>query len=324
MSSSKAFRAIIVGGGPVGLTAAHSFSKAGIDYVVLEARDTCTPESGASLVINPASLRVFHQLGLDDQARGASAEHQRAVLVSYDGKTRKDVRPFTAFDESIGQRPMTFHRQDVLKILYDNLTPTDRAKVHLSKKVVDIRTAVDGVSVTCADGTIYEGTIVIGADGVHSKTRSFMRKLALEASPTAAVNPEKPYTAYYKCMWGTVPIPSGLSPGDHLDCHSDEGVSSMFLTGKDRGWFFMFSLLDEPTQERRDYGEKDMEAYAEQLADLHIGPGVKFRDVWRSRYSAGMSNLDEGVLDHWSWNRVCLIGDAVHKVSQVSASVSEP
>lgn len=205
---------------------------------------------------------------------------------------------------------MTFHRQDVLKILYDDLTPANKAKVHLSKKVVDVQTTPDGVSVTCADGATYSGSIVIGADGVHSKTRSFMRKLALEASPTAAVNPEKPYTAYYKCMWGTVPIPPGLSPGDHLDCHSDDGVSSMFLTGKDKGWFFMFSLLDKPTQERQDYTDKDMEAYAEALADLHIGPGLKFRDIWTTKYSAGMANLEEGVLDHWSWNRVCLIGDS--------------
>lgn len=210
---------------------------------------------------------------------------------------------------------MTFHRQDVLKILYDNLSPESKSRVHTSKKVVNVQTFPDGVRVLCADGSTYEGTIVIGADGVYSKTRNFMRKLALEASPTAPVNAEKPYTAFYKCMWGTVPIPAGLSPGDHLDCHTDDGVSAMFLTGRDRGWFFMFGLLDSPTQERRNYSEDDMEAYAESLADLHIGPGLKFREVWKSRHSAGMSNLDEGVLDHWSWNRVVLMGDAVHKVT---------
>jgi len=315
MKPREQFRAVIVGGGPVGLTAAHSFALAGIDFIVLEARDTCCPEAGSSLVLNPASLRVFHQLGLEEQARKKSAEHERAVLVNYSGKTCKDVRPFTAFDQSVGQRPMTFHRQDVLKILYDNLSEENRAKVLVNKKVVDVRTYPDGVEVTCADGCTYEGTIVIGADGVYSKTRGFMRKLALEASPNAAVNPEKPYTAYYKCMWGTVPIPPGLSPGDHLDCHSDLGVSSMFLTGRDRGWFFMFSRLDKPTQERKDYTEEDKEAYATELAELPMGPGLKFKDIWHTRYSAGMSNLDEGVLDHWSWNRVVLMGDAVHKVT---------
>lgn len=98
MATSKSFRAIIVGGGPVGLTAAHSFGLAGIDYIVLEARDTCTSDSGASLVLNPASLRVFHQLGLADIAREKSAEHERALWVDYNGRTCKDVRPFTAYD----------------------------------------------------------------------------------------------------------------------------------------------------------------------------------------------------------------------------------
>lgn len=210
---------------------------------------------------------------------------------------------------------MTFHRQDVLKILYNNLSETDKARVHTNKKVTDVQTHPAGVTVSCADGSTYHGSIVIGADGVHSKTRGFMRKLALERSQDAAVNPEKPYTAYFKCMWGTVPIPRGLKAGDHLDCHTDDGVSAMFLTGRDKGWFFMFSLLDEPTQERRDYSEEDMEDFAESLADLYIGPGLKFREVWQSKYSAGMSNLDEGVLDHWSWNRVVLMGDAVHKVT---------
>jgi len=313
--TTRPFRAIIVGGGPVGLTAAHAFALANIDFVVLEARNTCTPDAGSSLVLNPASLRIFHQLGLEEKARQASAEHQRAVLVRYDGKVRKDVRPFHAFDESVGQRPMTFHRQDVLKILLDNLSPAAREKVHTSKKVVDVNSTADGVTVFCADGSTYEGSIVIGADGVYSKTRGFMRRLALEASPSTPVNAEKPYTAYYKCMWGTVPIPPGLNPGDHLDCHSDSGVSSMFLTGKDRGWFFLFGLLDAPTQERRNYDDKDMEAYAEELKNLHIGPGIAFGDIWSTRHSAGMSNLDEGVLKHWSWGRVVMAGDSAHKVT---------
>lgn len=230
-------------------------------------------------------------------------------------KSRVDHNDLTLMD-SIGQRPMTFHRQDVLRILYDNLSETDRRKVHTGKKVVDVQTHSTGVTVSCADGSSYEGSIVIGADGVYSKTRGFMRKLALAASPDSkAVNPEKPYTAHFKCMWGTVPIPRDLSPGDHTDCHTDDGVSAMFLTGRDKGWFFMFGLLDAPTQERRDYTDKDMEEFAEKLADMHISPSVNFREVWASRYSAGMSNLDEGVLDHWSWDRVVLMGDAVHKVT---------
>lgn len=101
--SKRPFKAIIVGGGPVGLTAAHSFSRAGIDYVVLEARNTCFPDTGASLVINPASMRVFHQLGLDEKARAASAETKRNIWVDSNGRTCKDVRPFDALDVRYGE-----------------------------------------------------------------------------------------------------------------------------------------------------------------------------------------------------------------------------
>lgn len=60
------FKVIIVGGGPVGLTAAHALSLAGIDFLILERRDSIVLEEGASLVLGPNSLRVMHQFGLLD------------------------------------------------------------------------------------------------------------------------------------------------------------------------------------------------------------------------------------------------------------------
>lgn len=61
------FKVIIVGGGPVGLFAALAFSSVGIDFVLLEQRENITIDVGACLAVTPATLRVFHQLGLLDQ-----------------------------------------------------------------------------------------------------------------------------------------------------------------------------------------------------------------------------------------------------------------
>lgn len=63
------FRIILVGGGPVGLVAAHIFAAAGIKFVLLEQRSTIVPQQGAGIVLFPHTQRVFEQLGLMDRIR---------------------------------------------------------------------------------------------------------------------------------------------------------------------------------------------------------------------------------------------------------------
>jgi len=60
-------KVIVVGGGPVGLTAAHALHLANIDFVVLERNDDVAVDVGASLVLGAQSMRVLQQLGLLDK-----------------------------------------------------------------------------------------------------------------------------------------------------------------------------------------------------------------------------------------------------------------
>lgn len=68
---------------------------------------------------------------------------------------------------------MTFlERRQVLQKLHQ-LAP-DQSKILTGKKVVSVRTLPDGVEVHCADGSIFTGDIVAGADGVYSRIRREM------------------------------------------------------------------------------------------------------------------------------------------------------
>lgn len=58
------FKVIIVGGGPVGLTAAHALERAGIDFLLLEARPHAIIDSGSNLVLRPNGIQALMELGL--------------------------------------------------------------------------------------------------------------------------------------------------------------------------------------------------------------------------------------------------------------------
>lgn len=79
------FKVIVVGGGLAGLGLAHSLSKAGIDYVVLERADDLTPQGGASLAMWPHNVRVLDQLGLLKQMEEIDCHIRNKVNVRKDG-----------------------------------------------------------------------------------------------------------------------------------------------------------------------------------------------------------------------------------------------
>jgi 2-polyprenyl-6-methoxyphenol hydroxylase-like FAD-dependent oxidoreductase len=60
----SSFKVIVIGGGPIGLIAAHALYRADIDFVVLERRATIVEDKGASLVLYPTTFRVMYQLGI--------------------------------------------------------------------------------------------------------------------------------------------------------------------------------------------------------------------------------------------------------------------
>ena len=97
--TSKAFKAIVVGGGPVGLTAAHSLSRAKLDFVVLESRPKIVLDAGSNLVLLPIGLRVLSQLGLLPAIEAASSPMDRFKRIDHDGKDLGDVMWFTYYKE---------------------------------------------------------------------------------------------------------------------------------------------------------------------------------------------------------------------------------
>ena len=80
------FKVIVVGGGPVGLVAAHALSHAGIDFVVLESREHMVIEAGSNLVLTPIGLRVLGQLGLLDALDRVTSPLGKVHRIDHEGR----------------------------------------------------------------------------------------------------------------------------------------------------------------------------------------------------------------------------------------------
>ncbi|KAM3156549.1 FAD-dependent monooxygenase sdnN [Botrytis cinerea] len=306
------FKVVIVGAGPVGLTTAHALSKAGIDFVVLERRQVVVEDVGASLVLAPQSLRVMSQLQLLDKLTAISTDLVHATNYTMDGKKFKEAWPFEVMKQNHGSAPRVFHRAELLQAIYQGLRPEDKSRVLTNKKITSIESDKAGVRVHCTDGSTYEGSIVIGADGVHSQTRQLMRSLALQTSPGDTVNDEEPFTTEYRTMWCSFPKPENSEIG--LGSSTDgSNASVQYLTSTDRAWIFIYEHLERPTKKRAWYSQEDVEAFAAKHAEMPINDHLKVKDVFAKKYHAGMANLEEGIIEHWSWERIVLVGDAAHK-----------
>ena len=108
-------------------------------------------------------------------------------------------------------------RQKFLFSLYEQLE--DKSKILLNKKVVSFKHEKDSVTVYCEDGSVFIADIVVGADGVHSKTRQEMQRIAKEEGPPGLMDKDKnskssPYN--FKTRRYVIPKPYGFLKIRHI------------------------------------------------------------------------------------------------------------
>jgi 2-polyprenyl-6-methoxyphenol hydroxylase-like FAD-dependent oxidoreductase len=221
---------------------------------------------------------------------------------------------FLTTPRSSGVAPRVISRHNLTKVLYERLSKDSQKKILTSKRVEKIASLKDGVRVTCTDGTSYEASSVLGADGAHSRVRAEMRSLALEHN-SAGINAEQPYLTTFRCLWLRIPTTESLTIGLTCETHG-HGATSQFFVGTDSAVLGLYEPLDEPTRERRRYTPADEQELVRRWASMPLVPGgeLTLGEAYESKTESGMVSLEEGVVEHWSWNgRIVLAGDAAHK-----------
>ncbi|KAL4783260.1 FAD/NAD(P)-binding domain-containing protein [Aspergillus varians] len=317
-TSSSKFRVIIVGGGPVGLYLAHALTLANIDYVLLEQQKQVMNISGQLIFTWPQTARLLDQIGLYEAVKEAAIPlHAKSRVYGPSGHIMTTSRFWGAMLDNHGYPFLPLLRSDVVRILYTSLKDKE-SKVRTSAEVVDIATSPDGVRVALKDGSVETGSVVIGADGVHSKTRSLMQALA-QKSTGQAVDVDPMLSTFHgifaRASNDDLHVPEGV-----LFESRGSGAVIQCTATRDTVHFVTLKPLPAPTTERIRFSPREMDEYATSLGQIGVCPGVRFEDLWRSadKSSARMLCQEEGFLRSWHHGRIALVGDAAHKSTSVN------
>jgi len=300
------FKVIIVGGGPAGLITGHCLAKAGIDFEILESRDKHDLNAGASNALWPQSVRVFDQLGLLEEATKLHSPVDYRQSIAPEGTPFYKSDVFKQTRELHGHSFMLFHRAELLDLL-DRRLPDRASRVHNNKKVTAIETHANGVKVACADGSIFEGAMVIGADGANSTVRWLMED-------KAAQKPKKEtMKTTYVGLYGSCTRLPDFEDGTFYETHGPK-FSIQLGVGRTRGFFIIYHRLDTPTTECHKFSEDEKTALAAEYADRFITPEHRFKDIWDIALWSHMAHIEEGLVEKWYGDRIVLLGDNVHKM----------
>ena len=300
--SAQGLKILIIGGGFSGMSAAIQLRKAGASVDLVEI-DPGWRSYGAGISVLGPTLRAFRTLGILDEFLKRGAGTDGVDLFASSGHPIGSLpTPRLAGPDVPAQGAIM---RPVLAAILAQATKAAGTAVRLGATFSGLESAADSVRVRLTDGSEADYDLVIGADGLDSKTR-------------ATVFPNAPAPRYIgQCVWRAVmPRPPEIVRtrfwmGDKVKV----GVNPV-----SPGEMYMFVTEDRPTNERLDPSR-----FVEMLKALLVpftDPVVKaIRDSLSEGSRIVYRPLETLLLPRpWSVGRVVLIGDAVHATTPHLAS----
>jgi len=168
----RQLRALIIGGGPAGSSAALALQQVGIEAVMFEAYPRPTVEVGSYLSVATNGLAALRAVDAHHLIQAIGFSTPRNVLWNHTGRHLATV-PYGA-RLSDGTTSLTVKRARLSRVLEDEALRRG-VRIEFHKRLASAVETSDGrVIARFSDGTQAEGDLLIGADGIHSVTRQLI------------------------------------------------------------------------------------------------------------------------------------------------------
>ncbi|KAH7041663.1 hypothetical protein BKA57DRAFT_441459 [Linnemannia elongata] len=267
-------KVLIVGAGLGGVMLGILLEKADIPYTIVE-RSTTVKPLGSAMAIGGTLLGLFAQLGIFDEFVSLAKWFTQSSILNEAGETIVSTN-YLPVQELTGYQGYIVARPRLYSLLIKQI-PSH--KIHFGKRILTVTEDKDDdkVHIQAADGTTYQGDILVGADGAYSAIRKrIYEKLKTEGTLPKADQEDLPFSC--TCLVGQTDV---LDVEEFPELKDDK---CLFITnlGKEKPYSGKMTLGDLYERTPKELISKVM--------------------------------LEEKIFRTWHSGRTVLLGDACHKV----------
>jgi 2-polyprenyl-6-methoxyphenol hydroxylase-like FAD-dependent oxidoreductase len=292
---------IVIGAGPTGLALAGQFIRYGVDFIVIDKKETTTPHSKA-IGVHARTLEIHEQIGLAEKALAQGAVAGKVRLLE-DGKIRGEV-DLSNIGEGMSAYPflLVLEQGKHERILHD-FTRENGKDVRWQTEMTSFSQTDEGVSVkvknSSGESETIEAKYLVACDGAKSPARHSLG-LEFEGSTFERMF----YVADVQIDW------EFEHDALHV-CLSENSLLAFFPMEGDKQWRIVGNF---PEGHEKEEGEILYEEIEERIkAELKVPLDI-YNVNWFSTYKVHTRHVNK-----FSVGRYFLAGDAAHIHSPAGA-----